>query len=154
MDFKIGNKLVLNQINLYWFYSLPVCTLGMNNLSVITVPELTQPKQRIYTKGASFKVSEIDKFGFVHSNALFIHCNKLESNFLPYIKTLYLLDISILICPTGVFDFGTVYVNIGLGMLSEKVRLIFLSSLKAVTLTYWNYSLLLSYQRRQQVCPE
>lgn len=46
---------------------------------------------------------------------------------------------------TEVFGFGAMYVNMGLGMLSEKVRLIFLSSLKAVTFTYWDYSLLLSY---------
>lgn len=95
---KIGNKLILNQIKLCWFYSLPVCSLDMNNLSVIMVPELTQQKQRICTKDASFKVSETDKFGFMNFNTLFIHCNKSETNFLTYIKTMYLLDMAILIC--------------------------------------------------------
>lgn len=109
MDYKTENKLVLNQINLGWFYSFPVSSSGMNNRSVITVPELTQPKQRICIKDASFKVSETDKFGFMHSNASFIHCNKLKSNFLPYIKTVFLSGIAVLICQrTEVFDFGTI----------------------------------------------
>lgn len=97
MDYKIGNKLSLNQINLDWFYSLPVCSLGMNNLNVIMVPELTQQKLRICTKDANFKVSETDKFKFMHFNALFIHCRKLESNSLHYIKTMYLLEITTMI---------------------------------------------------------
>lgn len=153
-SYKIGVKLILSPINLGWFYSLPVCSLGMNNLNVIMVPELTQQKQRICTKDASFKVSKTDKFTFMHSNALFIHCSKLESNSLLCIKTMYLLDITILICQrTEVFDFGTVYVSMGLGILSEKVRLILISSLMAVTFTYWNYSLLLSYHGNQQIYP-
>jgi len=98
LDYRIGKKLFLSGIDLGWFYSLPVCSLGMNNPSVITVPELTQLKQRIYTKDASCKVSEADRFRFMPTSALFIHCNKLESNFLPNIKTTYLLDIAILIC--------------------------------------------------------
>lgn len=97
-DYKIWNELILNPINLGWFYSLPVCSLGMNNLNVIMVPELTQQKQRICTKGASFKVSETDKFKFMHSSALFIHYSKLESNSLHCIKTGYLLDTTVLIC--------------------------------------------------------
>lgn len=70
----------------------------MNNLNAITVPELTQPKQRICTKDDSFKVSETDKLGIVHSSGLFCHCNSLESNSLLCILAVYLLGIAALIC--------------------------------------------------------
>lgn len=76
------------------------------------VPELTQQKQRICTKDASFKVSETDKFKFMHSNALFIHNSKLESNSLHYIRTRYLRYHYIDLPLTKVFDFGMT-VNVG-----------------------------------------
>lgn len=97
-NYKIWSKLILYLINLDCFYSLPVCSLDMNNLNVIMVPELTQRKLRICTKDASFKVSETDKFKFMHSNILLIHYSKLESNSLHYIKIRYHLGITVLIC--------------------------------------------------------